>query len=1123
MQVEDFFPSYIEIKDKSLISDIAHRHEFSTLKLGPSEPVPKVGTGKLLLTQKIINRIMSPYTPYYGLLLDHGMGTGKTCNAVAVAETWIAFQERISQLLMTGVKTVVSSTPKRKVFLLVKSQNILNNFVDELANVCTDGKYLPHQEIMKPTMTELTQKIRTKKLYSENYEIATFETFSREVQLNIGKPEFVEKYSNRLIIIDEVHNLHSTNKNTDIYSIFDDITREYGLNANRLSSVSGASERKIKKYLSGGILAPSYKDIQVKIQENIDIQLEDRLNLKEIITTYVHDTHKELGKFKNNVIEELISVIQSNTVPHDDLNMYGRIYKFLHTIRDPRILLLTGTPMVDDASEIIDVLNLILPADEQLDNESNLRDIGKKARGRVSFLEQMVTDVPRRDMGDIKGFTKHIKLVHLPIDKFQEEAYLRAEKIDKASKNTGKKDTIKPSDIRKKAITVAWQTSRQAINFVFPDGSYGKAGANKWLKDPTFKEKVKKNLSKYSAKLDFIVKDMMAHPDECGFIFSYDVEGGGINTISKVFESFGWKSAKGGERGSGLRFAVITSKTPKEITRRIKKTFNSDQNWDGSIIRLIIGSEAVSEAFSFKHITRTYLFTPMWNNSKTEQAIFRTIRVSSHNYLKMKRLEMGDERLIEIKVFRLASISPQGRETIDTYMYKTSEEKDIDIMKYQRVLKENSIDCELTKGRNLLDIDEDGSRKCNYQTCQYECNTSHVSGEIYETFNIYYSSELQKQIYDYIMDTLLKNYSVSLLELHRLFKNYRNIVNLTVSQILTRYTSLKDNDGFEYKLNLLGDQLILLPMKDNVDADASGKFYSYDPIIHIGISMDKLIEYQTNRKDSSLLRAFRTTYNFDNLRDLSDETKRLLIKKIMINLSTLMKKMKTKKASKIVDTLKAKNKNRCMTSVIDYFVGKDVMDLDEMSFSIGDKQIYVTDKGIEDVKKIAAAKVKRAAKASINIPKRLQGKELCGYLSKIKDIEKLFIIDFKSTKVGRGDGRGPSGMVCSSKKSLELVMILWRLGAKGIKIDENVSKKILAERIETAGGVGFSGRPLTKIIDDRAVYEDYTKDQLKFILSFAHKKKSTLKTTGDPSLCDLIYKELKKSKLIITEDELYVE
>ena len=57
-----------------------------------------IGNFDLLLHQKIVRDYMNLYTPYRGLLLYHGLGSGKTCTSIAIAE---GFKSKKEVLIMT--------------------------------------------------------------------------------------------------------------------------------------------------------------------------------------------------------------------------------------------------------------------------------------------------------------------------------------------------------------------------------------------------------------------------------------------------------------------------------------------------------------------------------------------------------------------------------------------------------------------------------------------------------------------------------------------------------------------------------------------------------------------------------------------------------------------------------------------------------------------------------------------------------------------------------------------------------------------------------------------------------------------------------------------------------------
>jgi hypothetical protein len=76
----------------------------------------------LLTHQKIVRDYMNLYTPYRGLLLDHGLGSGKTCTSIAVAEG------------MKDSRKIIIMTPK----------SLRTNYMEELKK-CGDLLYKKNQ------------------------------------------------------------------------------------------------------------------------------------------------------------------------------------------------------------------------------------------------------------------------------------------------------------------------------------------------------------------------------------------------------------------------------------------------------------------------------------------------------------------------------------------------------------------------------------------------------------------------------------------------------------------------------------------------------------------------------------------------------------------------------------------------------------------------------------------------------------------------------------------------------------------------------------------------------------------------------------------------------------------
>ena len=164
MDLYNFLPKYPNIINKELdpydgetLNDVIYnKKEFREIKLSEYENIKK---GQLMKHQKIISRYLSSYTPYDGILLFHYMGTGKTCSSIGTVEK--IMNEK--------------NSPYKKVLILCKGKSIINNWITEIVEKCTDNKYIPDDfdQIKKWNKKILILK----KILKKNYEFHTFHSF----------------------------------------------------------------------------------------------------------------------------------------------------------------------------------------------------------------------------------------------------------------------------------------------------------------------------------------------------------------------------------------------------------------------------------------------------------------------------------------------------------------------------------------------------------------------------------------------------------------------------------------------------------------------------------------------------------------------------------------------------------------------------------------------------------------------------------------------------------------------------------------------------------------------------------------------------------------------------------
>ena len=1153
MNIEDFFPSYKDPNYKYLQSDLAAREELKTLKLDAQETIPDI-PGQPLLSQKILNRILSPYTLYgdiIGMLIVHKMGTGKTCLAVGVAQTCLAFMKRISNVFKysAGIaKDLQNIIPKKRVLVIVKSDNLRISFVNQLTEKCTDGEYIPklEDEEEEKGISEIAYRRRTKKLYSENYEIVTFEQFSREIQNKITDPKFIEEYSNRLIIIDEAHNLRPTEKNFKLYSKLDDCYQKFGLNITEMLKVVKSKTDVLESYLRGGIMYPIYRDY---------INYKSTADGKMQISEFLDNALKNLEvptKYYDIMLETLTTALDTLKEPSDELNMYGRIHTFLHTIKSPRVLLLTGTPMVDNAKqEMINIMNLILPSDMQLSQKASDEDIGNSMFGRVSYLREMITTVERYDMGTaVKGAdsTEHLKLVEVKMSDFQYKAYKEANALDM---ETSKDEPIEPitdaRDTGKQGKGDFKINSRQALNFVFPDGSWGVKGVKKYCKKSgdtktsqsidigeELSKDIKRNgLAHYSAKFDYIITMIRKNPKQCCFIFDHHVSGAGVEFIGALLKLWGYSRANGTETTKKPRFAVLSSSSQASRISQIIRKFNSSENKTGEIIQVIIGSAAISEGITFNHITKVFIASPYWNNNRIEQAIYRSIRIGVHRDI-IKYHEEQNLDPPKVEIFRMSSTAPNGGTTVDRQLYAMSERKDVEIMKYERLLKIASIDCELTYNRNRLKTDIDGSRACNYEDCDYVCKgvAPKSISTIYNTYILYYSIDLQNDITELILTNLRESGRVYVSSLYRLrdIASYKTlpenvfdkILNLAIIRLFITHRYV-DVDGIEYVTTIKDDVIYLCPIIKpfKLARDDSSVFYCQYPPIQYGYSLSDIIEFQQSKNDSAII---------DKICKNKGDAIENYISKLSLNARTHLYeiamgiKIDGPKGNKLVDSIinygqniekviEMSHKTLTINERMRKYENGEFMDvLSPSEETVSDKQ--GGKKGKKSDKKGSKKGKKgdvdyKIAKRDITLPDRFYSEPIYGKIIN----GKLFIVDHESERVEKTDQRSSVGRNCTSIIKIQLINLLYKLGVKApIEGVEGKTAEDVINGIENIDAKSFKN--VFKRDASGHLIDKYDIKYLKYVSAWVSRKDTSEKS----GLCDILMKELKKKNLIIYID-----
>ena len=270
-----------------------------------------------------------------------------------------------------------------------------------------------------------------------------------------------------------------------------------------------------------------------------------------------------------------------------------------------------------------------------------------------------------------------------------------------------------------------------------------------------------KNLNKYSKKIHYIM-EQIKNSKGIVMIYSQYIDGGCV-PLALALEEIG--ITRYGEKpnlfktpptkpvdsltmkpGSSInypaKYIMITGdkllsgpRTSVNNKIELDACTNLD-NINGEKVKVVIISKAGSEGLDFANIRQIHILEPWYNLNRTDQIIGRAVRNKSHCRLPYK------ERNVEIYLYG-TELKNTENEAVDMYLYRFAEKKGIQIGKVSRLLKENAIDCLLNKNSHFsieknmkkrveqslssgINIefslgDKNNSIICDFMDCEYKC------------------------------------------------------------------------------------------------------------------------------------------------------------------------------------------------------------------------------------------------------------------------------------------------------------------------------------------------------------------------------------------------------------------
>ena len=672
------------------------------------EKVKELSEAKFELAphQLFVKNFLSFETPYNSLLLYHGLGSGKTCSAIGVSEDMRVYlqQMNIQQKILIVASPNVQENFKLQLFDERKLKK--NNGVWDLEG-CTSNKLL--KEINPVSIRGLTKEkiISTiKNLINNYYTFMGYTKFSLMIdKIESSLPKSTKKafkkkiqneFNNRLIIIDEIHNIR-TSSTIDNKKIVKSLFK----------LVQNASNMKLL-ILSA---TPMYNDYKEIIWLLNLMNLND--NKSEILLKDVFDENGdfitkdgvEIGK--NKFIEKTrgyVSFIRGEnpyTFPHRIFpSQFSKKKTFMGDLKYP-IQQINGKDISSEPMEIIDTYQVEI---------GEYQDIG---------YNYIANKINSRDNNLVGNDNLGYNILQGPIQALN--IVYPCELLDNIqnNKNLDKLDEASSSFIGKGGLhsIVTYDLNEESLiknNYKYRDNVIEKYGR-------IFKGD---NIKKYSPKIYEICNHII---NSTGIVLVYSQYiDGGLIPIALALEELGFdrygnnKSLLSKEEKNRENIVPIDPITNKKITSFTKdsnkssyimitgdsyhshsnseevKAVTNENNKNGEKIKVILLSKAGSEGIDFKNVRSVHIMDPWYNMNRQEQIIGRGVRNFSHSNLELQHRNTS--------IFLYGTLLKNKEiESIDNYIYRIAEKKAIQMGKITRLLKENSVDCLLNiKQKNYI-------------------------------------------------------------------------------------------------------------------------------------------------------------------------------------------------------------------------------------------------------------------------------------------------------------------------------------------------------------------------------------------------------------------------------------
>jgi len=743
---------YPELNDPNFNIKIAKRKEFNDTQYDGTiydikEQANKLCNAdfELLPHQQFVKNFMSMQTPYNCLLLYMGLGTGKTCSSIGIAEEMRAYMKQIglNQPIIVVASPNVQENYRLQLFderklklvngLWTSNTCIGNALLSEINPTNLTG--IPKDRIISEINTIINRHYSFMG-YTElaNYikrhtEIPQAAKFSLDQQKILRIKKIHKYFDNRLIIIDEAHNIRISDDN-----------REDAKTASLLMDVARYANNMRLLMLSATPMYNSYKEIvwltnlMNMVDKRATISESDVFNKEgEFLPERTAKDGKKIEGGRELLQRKLtgyISFVRGENPYTFPLRIYPDTFSPESTIANIEkypAQQLNGKP-IEESLQHTPVFVTQMGEYQKKGYDFIMNHLRNKSFTTTNKFGE-IRELPSFENMESFGYT----LLMQPLQALN--IIYPSTELDNSKDETG---SLYPQEKNEEIIK----------KIVGKNGLYRimnrkeEKGTIPNIYDFEYKAGIEhifspENIGKYSSKIAKIC-EIIQKSTGIVLIYSQYIEGG-VVPIALALEEIGFgrfsvashikplfkeapvepidaltmkprSQVEDPTKFSQAKYTMITGNnafSPENLAD-IKYATSLD-NKNGEKVKVIIISKAGSEGLDFKCIRQVHILEPWYNMSRIEQIIGRGVRNLSHCPLEF------EQRNVEIYLHgTLPAKKGEGdgegddvdEEPADLYVYRFAEKKAVQIGKVTRLLKEIAVDCLLNIGQTNLTVEK---------------------------------------------------------------------------------------------------------------------------------------------------------------------------------------------------------------------------------------------------------------------------------------------------------------------------------------------------------------------------------------------------------------------------------